>query len=81
MCTLVTQSCPALCHPMAVAWQVPLSKGFSKQEWSGLPFPSPGEAPNPGIKPKSLMSPALAGLLFTIVLPEKPLEVRGGRQL
>ena len=81
MCMLVTQSCPALCHPMAVAWQVPLSKGFSKQEWSGLPFPSPGKAPNPGIKPKSLMSPALAGLLFTIVLPGKPREVRGGRQL
>ena len=67
--------------PWTVACQVPLSLGLSKQEWSELPFPSPGEANNPGIKPKSLVSPALAGLLFTIVLPGKPLEVRGGRQM
>ena len=40
-----------------VACQVPLSMGFSRQEyWSGLPFPSPGNLPDPGIKP---MSPAL----------------------
>ena len=38
----VTQSCPTLCNPMAVAYQVPPSMGFSRQEyWSGLPFPSP----------------------------------------
>ena len=37
--------------------------GFSRQEyWSGLPFPSPGDLPNPGIKPTSLASPALAGI-------------------
>ena len=36
--------------------------GFSRQEsWSGLPFPSPGDLPDPGIKPTSLMTPALAG--------------------
>ena len=40
--------------------------GFPGQEyWSGLPFPSPGDLPDPEIKPKSLMSPALAGRLFT----------------
>ena len=40
-----------------VAHQTPLSMGFSRQEyWSGLPFPSPGDLPNPGIKP---VSPAL----------------------
>ena len=40
--------------------------GFSRQEYqSGLPFPSPGDLPNPGIKPTSLMSPALAGRFFT----------------
>ena len=40
--------------------------GFSKQEyWSGLPCPSPGDLPNTGIEPASLMSPALAGMLFT----------------
>ena len=44
----------------------PLSMGFSRQEyWSGLPFPPPGDLPNPGIKPISLMSPALAVRFFT----------------
>ena len=37
-----------------VAYQAPPSMGFSRQEyWSGLPFPSPGDLPNPGIKPRS----------------------------
>ena len=36
--------------------------------WSGLPFPSPGDLPNPGIKPMSLESPALAGGFFTLLL-------------
>jgi len=40
--------------PWTVAHQVPLSMGFSRQEyWSGLPFPSPGDLPNPGIEPRS----------------------------
>ena len=40
--------------PWTVARQAPLSMGFSKQEyWSGLPFPFPGDLPNPGIKPGS----------------------------
>ena len=40
--------------PRAVDHQAPLSTGFSRQEyWSGLPFPSPGDLPNPGIKPRS----------------------------
>ena len=48
-----------------VAHQAPLSMGFSRQEyWSGLPCPPPGDLPNPGIKPMSLMSPALAGRYF-----------------
>ena len=39
--------------------------GFSRQEcWSGLPFPSPGDLPDPGIDPASLMSSALAGGFF-----------------
>ena len=46
--------------------QAPLSMGFSRQEyWSGLPYPPPGDLPNPRIKPMSLMSPALAGGFFT----------------
>ena len=42
-----------------VAHQAPLSTGFSTQEyWSGLPFPSPNNLPDPGIKPVSLVAPA-----------------------
>ena len=49
-----------------VAHQAPLSIGFSRQEfWSGLPFPSPEDLPDPGIEPASLMSPALADGFFT----------------
>ena len=55
--------------PWIVAWQASLSIGFPKKEyWSGLPFPSPGDLPGPGIKPAS---PALAGQFFTIEPPEK----------
>ena len=40
--------------------------GFSRQEyWSGLPYPPPGNLPDPGIKPGSLLSPALAEVFFT----------------
>ena len=40
--------------PWTVAHQAPLSMGYSRQKyWSGLPFPSPGDLPNPGIKPRS----------------------------
>ena len=52
--------------PRTVAHQAPLSMIFSKQEyWRGLPFPSPEDFPNTGIKPASLRSPALAGRFFT----------------
>ena len=52
--------------PWTVAHQAPLSMGLSRQEyWSGLSFPPPGGLPNPGIKPMSLTSPALAGRFFT----------------
>ena len=47
--------------PWTIVCQAPLSMGFPRQEyWKGLPFPPPGELPDPGIKPASLMSPALA---------------------
>ena len=50
----VAQSSPTLCDPWTVAHQAPPSIGFSRQEyWSGLPFPSPGDLPDPGIKPRS----------------------------
>ena len=46
--------------PRTVAYQASLSMGFSRQEyWSGLPFPSPGDLPDPGIEPRSLVSPTL----------------------
>ena len=49
-----------------VACQAPQSMGFPRQEyWNGLPFPSPGDLPDPEIEPMSLMSPALAGGFFT----------------
>ena len=52
--------------PWTVACKSPLSMQFSRQGyWSGLLFPLPGDLPNPGIKPASLMSPALAGRFFT----------------
>ena len=48
--SLVAKSCPTLVTPWAVAFQAPLSMGFSRQEcWSGLPFPSLGHLPDPGI--------------------------------
>ena len=53
--------------PCTVAHQAPLSMEFPWQEhWSGVPFPSPGDLPNPGIEPKSLASLALAGSLYQL---------------
>ena len=52
VCVLVSQLCPFLLIPWTVVWQAPLSVEFSRQEyWSGLPFPSPGNLPHPGIDP------------------------------
>ena len=46
--------------PWNIAYQAPLSMSFSWQEyWSGLPFPSPGDLPDPEIKPESPASPTL----------------------
>ena len=54
----------------AVACQAPLSMGFLRQEyWSGLPFPSPGDLPDPGIKPGS---PAFQADALTSEPPGKP---------
>ena len=48
------------------AHQAPLSMEFSRQEWwNGLPFPTPGGLPDPGIEPMSLASIALVGGFFT----------------
>ena len=51
---VVAKLCPTLATPWTVAHQAPLSMGFSRQEyWSGLPFPSSRDLPDPGIKPGS----------------------------
>ena len=56
--------------PWTVAYQASLSMGFSRQEyWSGLPFPSPGDLPNPGIEPRS---PTLQANALPSELPGKP---------
>ena len=70
----VTQSASSLVFdsatPQTVARQAPLSVGFSRQEyWSGLPFPPPGNLPDPGIESNS---PALAGIFVTTETLGKP---------
>ena len=62
-CVLSHFSCVWLCATLwTVACQAPLSMEFSRQEYrSGLPFPSPGDLPDPGIEPVSLASPTLIG--------------------
>ena len=56
--------------PRTIAFQAPLFMKFSRQEyWAALPFFTPGNLPNPGIKP---MSHALSDRFFTTVPPEKP---------
>ena len=64
ICVCVPQSCPTLATPrLHVTCQASLSMGFSRQEyWSGLPFPSPGDLPDPGMEPRS---PALKADFFT----------------
>ena len=64
VCSVVSSS---LWPPWTTACQAPLTVEFSRQEyWKMVPFPLPGDFPNPGIKPVSLTSPALAGVFFTI---------------
>jgi len=58
--------------PWTVAHQVPLSMGFPRQEsWNALPFPPPGDLPDPGIEPRSPVSPAQAGMFFSSGPPRK----------
>ena len=72
--TAVLSSCSVIpssfASPWTVARQAPLSMGFSRQEyWNGLPFPSPGKLPDPGIKPTSSK---LASRFFTTEPPGNP---------
>ena len=56
-------------HPFATLWtiahQTPLHGIYQQEVWSGLPFLTPGDLPDPGIEPVSLASSALAGRFFT----------------
>ena len=68
-CSIASNS---FANPKTVAHRAPLSMGFLRQEyWSDLPFPFPGDLPNPGIEPMSPGSAALAGRFFTTM----PLEI------
>ena len=69
--------------PWTVAYQVSLSMGFFRQEyWSGLPFPSPGDPPDPGIKPRSptleadALTDELSGYRNVLMLRKSSLAVR-----
>ena len=67
---LVIHSSLSLCNSWIVACQTPLSMEFSSQEyWSGLPIPSPGDLPNPGMEP----GPYTEGRFFTIWSTRKAL--------
>ena len=69
-CCLVAQFCPTLCDPMECTCQAPLSMEYTRQEdRSELPFPSPGNLHDPGIKPRS---PAWQGGFLTTKPPWKP---------
>ena len=68
----LAQSCLNLGDPMDCS-QTPLSMEFSRQEyWSGLPFPYPGDLPNPGVEPEALASPGLIGRFLTTEPSGKP---------
>ena len=71
---VLTQSHLDLCESMdCVARQASLSMGLPRQEyWNGLPLPSPGDLPDPGMKSLSPVSPTLAGGFFTTEPPGKP---------
>ena len=59
---------PLFATPQTVALQAFLSTGLPRQEyWSGLPFPTPGDLPDPGMQPTSPVSPALAERFFSTV--------------
>ena len=63
--------------PWTVACQAPLSMGILQARyWSGLPYPTPGDLPDPGIEPASLMSPVLAGGFLTTSITWEALKMK-----
>ena len=72
VCVCVLSRVWLFATPWTIAYWAPLSMGLPKQEyWSGVPFPSPGDLPDPGSEPKSLASPASAGGFITTAPPGK----------
>ena len=70
---LAVQSCPALCETLCFTPPGSFVHGiFQAKYWSGLPFPSPGDLPNPGIKPRS---PAMQAYTLPSEPPGEPQEV------
>ena len=67
-CMFSSLSCVQLfATPRTIPSQTPLSTGYPRQGyWNGLPFPSLGDLPNPGIEPVPFMSPTLTGRFFTM---------------
>jgi len=73
VCVLMVSRVRVFANPWTIVCHVSLSMGFPRQEyWSGLPLPTPGDLPDPGIEPTSLKAPALAGRFFTTALAGKP---------
>ena len=73
MCVLSHSVMSNSATPWIVAHRAPLGMEFPRQEyWSGLPFPSPGDLPDPGTEPPSFVSTALAGRFFTTMPPGSP---------
>ena len=79
----IVHACSVMSDSLAIPWTIacwtPPSMGFPRQEyWSGLPFPTPEDLPDPGIEPwfqaVSSVSPALAGRFFTTAPPGKPMK-------
>ena len=78
VCTQLLNHIRLFATPWTIAHQTPWSMTFSKQEYcNGLLFPTPGDFPHSGIKPRSPVSPALAGGFFTTEPPGKPRELPG----
>ena len=77
MCCVFSHSESHSLQPLwNIAYQAPVSMEFCRQEyWRGLPFPSLGDLPNPGIEPASLASSVLAGGFFTTSVPGRPLNL------
>ena len=74
-----SQSCLTLCDLMDFSPPGSSVEYSSQEYWSGLPFPPPGDIPDPGIKPVSPASPTLAGRFFITELPGKPKYMLWGR--